>query len=150
MDQIECPHCQRQCIPKLWHYSPIFGGLRYMATQHICPFCGGGIFSTRPPSNFFCLSSLFFFLVDFLFCISSIKRHLSALSLSITKLVVPGVASRASVQAAVSEFHNWANIRRFYRVALCEDSRGEPLFPVLGMPTTEAHAFRACASDELN
>lgn len=61
MDQIECSHCHRQCIPKLWHYRPAFGGLRYMATQHICPFCGGVMYQTGGQLNFFGWIAAIFF-----------------------------------------------------------------------------------------
>jgi len=53
LDKIECPHCRRQCVPKLWHYRPAFGALRYMATQHLCPFCGGVMYQTGGQLSFF-------------------------------------------------------------------------------------------------
>lgn len=46
MDKTQCPHCERNCVPKLWHYRPAFGALRYMATQHLCPFCGGVMYQS--------------------------------------------------------------------------------------------------------
>lgn len=53
---ITCPSCQRDCVPRLWHYRPALSDLRYMKTQHICPFCGAVMFETGgqlSPKGFF-------------------------------------------------------------------------------------------------
>ncbi len=47
MDSIRCSGCSRDVVPRLWHYSPLFGGyIRYMITQHICPLCGVVMYET--------------------------------------------------------------------------------------------------------
>jgi hypothetical protein len=46
MDTVECQHCHKHCVPRLWHYRPVFGEIRYRKTQHICPFCGATMYET--------------------------------------------------------------------------------------------------------
>lgn len=58
MDTIECAHCNRQCVPRLWHYRPFLGALRYLKTQHMCPFCGSVMYETGgylTPIGLFCI-----------------------------------------------------------------------------------------------
>ncbi len=43
MDKVQCDQCGKSCVPRLWHYTPI---LRYMKTQHICPFCGSCMYES--------------------------------------------------------------------------------------------------------
>lgn len=55
MDKVECPGCHRHCVPRLWHYSPFLGGsLRYMKTQHLCPFCGTVMYESGGEINPIC------------------------------------------------------------------------------------------------
>lgn len=47
MSHVDCPQCHRQCVPRLWHYSPFWGGaIRYSKIQHLCPFCGCCMYET--------------------------------------------------------------------------------------------------------
>ncbi len=41
---IECPHCGRAVVPRLW----LTGGdfLKYKTTQHLCPYCGVVMYET--------------------------------------------------------------------------------------------------------
>ena len=39
-DRTTCTNCGKKMTPKLWHYSPFLGKVRYMKTQHLCPYCG--------------------------------------------------------------------------------------------------------------
>jgi hypothetical protein len=43
-DGVVCPGCQREVMPRLWHYD--CGSLTYMKTQHLCPFCGVVMYET--------------------------------------------------------------------------------------------------------
>lgn len=44
MDTIKCTGCNRNIVPRLISYSPIFGGLRYKKTNHNCAFCGSTLY----------------------------------------------------------------------------------------------------------
>lgn len=59
MDTIECHRCHRQCVPRLWTYRPWPGSLRYLRTQHQCPFCGNVMFETGGQLTTFGISVLF-------------------------------------------------------------------------------------------
>ena len=45
MDKVECSQCGQNCVPRLWNYKPALSdfwiiNLRYLKSQHLCPFCG--------------------------------------------------------------------------------------------------------------
>jgi predicted RNA-binding Zn-ribbon protein involved in translation (DUF1610 family) len=41
MDNIQCTHCHRNIVPRLYHRSRWFlPSLHYSVTQFLCPFCG--------------------------------------------------------------------------------------------------------------
>jgi hypothetical protein len=46
VDTVECQSCHRSGVPRLWHFSPFLGELRYMRTQHICPLCGSVMYES--------------------------------------------------------------------------------------------------------
>lgn len=54
MDTIDCIHCHKNVVPRLWHYQPFlnrvfnrhFFDFQHLKTQHICPLCGGIMFKT--------------------------------------------------------------------------------------------------------
>ena len=54
MDTITCTHCQKNMVPRLWHYTPVLArvfanslfSFQHLKTQHICPLCGGVNFTT--------------------------------------------------------------------------------------------------------
>lgn len=41
---IECTHCGRAIIPRLWFYGGTL--VTYNRIQHLCPFCGTVLFET--------------------------------------------------------------------------------------------------------
>lgn len=49
--KIHCPSCQKNVIPRLWHY----GGSDYtnIKTQHLCPHCGYSLFQTGGGFNIY-------------------------------------------------------------------------------------------------
>jgi hypothetical protein len=51
MDRIPCNSCDKRVVPRLWHYRPFLAQIyvlpiRYMKTQHLCPFCGSCMYET--------------------------------------------------------------------------------------------------------
>lgn len=76
MDHIQCSSCNRQVIPRLWHYSPILGRFRYLKTQHLCPFCGVEMYTTGGSINF--VGKIVLVLL-FLLTFSTIRRALNEL-----------------------------------------------------------------------
>lgn len=53
MNTVPCPSCGESCKPRLWHYTPAFGAVRYMKTQHICTLCGIAMYETGGQINVF-------------------------------------------------------------------------------------------------
>jgi hypothetical protein len=62
-DGVVCPSCQREVVPRLWHY----GGrtFTYMTTQHMCPYCGVVMYETGGGIHRGCRQALVFFSVVF-------------------------------------------------------------------------------------
>lgn len=51
MDKVQCDHCGKCSVPRLWSYRPFLSDIfiipmRYLRTQHICPFCGVCMYET--------------------------------------------------------------------------------------------------------
>jgi hypothetical protein len=62
-DGIVCPSCQREVVPRLWHYGG--GTLTYMTTQHMCPYCGVVMYETGGNVRQGCRQTLMLFTLVF-------------------------------------------------------------------------------------
>ena len=68
MEKVPCQFCGKSCIPKLWHYAPLFSSLstipvRYMKTQHLCPYCGGVMYESGGGLTFLGKLLIFFMII---------------------------------------------------------------------------------------
>ena len=46
MDNIQCPNCGRQVVPRLSRRQAFLSSFRYDVNQHVCPFCGVCMYET--------------------------------------------------------------------------------------------------------
>ena len=66
MDNVQCSSCGKRSVPRLWHVRPFLSRLRYMQTQHLCPFCGTCMYETGGEFTIFGKIVLVFLVLMFL------------------------------------------------------------------------------------
>ncbi len=70
MSYVKCNRCDKTCVPRLWNYSPLLSHLwiiplRYMKSQHLCPFCGACMYESGGEFTFIGKIFVFYGLIPF-------------------------------------------------------------------------------------
>ena len=81
MDKVQCKNCGKSSVPRLWSYQPFLSDIfiipmRYVKTQHICPFCGVCMYETGGELNVVGKVLVYFFAIPLLIAISICDGHL--------------------------------------------------------------------------
>ena len=109
MEKVPCKSCGKSCIPKLWHYAPFFSSLsiisvRYMKTQHLCPYCGDVMYESGGGLTFLGKVLIFFVIIPLPIMYAIDDHDFPVWAYVIYSIIVAPLLWRRSVMALLGNF----------------------------------------------